>query len=222
MQEIDYQFVKNFCAESEVGDICVLVQFKPYKVKKGTKNNPSPFYDRDELLNVTNESERYLVSTMRGVQFEYGKKYESVVEEGHVFMTAEEKAEKKEKPDASCPILSRNKLTDVYCVDVVSPQKMNVPTAYFLKSSDGFTKMTKEDVDTRLAPWMPAPGKPGDMLFMQYALGTCACLMNVTKGHLYFNPEYMKYGIELSEGEEPNPVGSEIKSICSIASTLVG
>lgn len=178
--EVNYEFLKSFTAAAKeqyekTGKMpeCEITVFAPVKVKKGTKNNPSPFYDRN--ITVNDEEERYTLYARRHYGFLYGDRYEDHVEEGHVFREVNEGEEQlKTKPDTECPMLSLNR-SGKYCVDIVAPKKIG-QTEYFLRVFDEngdpyFNSVGGDSLLESINQWKPTHnGEYKEPIFKQFSL----------------------------------------------------
>lgn len=190
MIESKYNFVKDFSKAAQelfekTGEmpVCMIEVVAPVKLKKGTKNSPSPFYDRDMV--TEDDNERYTIYARKSYSFKYGDRYENHVEEGHVFREVNEGEDPlKTKPEPDCPMISLNR-SGKLCLDVVAPKKDGA-TFYFERvgysdgeavfENVGFENETNERL-TQINEWKPTHNGPFvEPIFMQFGLNTIQSL----------------------------------------------
>lgn len=183
--KMDYNFLKDFCRDVKDGDVCRLTLFKQVKVNKGTKNNSSPYYIREDGVDDAMRSTLYKMKTF---EFVYGKKYTDVVSDDHVFRSDDDKKKLKEYPDSECPILSRNLTTNRYCVDVVEPVSVTTSVYYYRNDTDKvYNKLDETTVNESVLQWLPKMRATDDKpIYMQFGLNS---VLSVSANGKVYNNE---------------------------------
>jgi len=189
IMEVNYDFLKRFSEKAEqaladTGNMpkCSILVFSPVKVKKGTKNNPSPFYDREMI--TENDNERYTLFQLKRYSFLFGDKYEPEQKPEEVTETEEpkEKVITRIHPDEACRMLYQSLKTSAYTIDVVNPEKVG-NTIYYTRSIDPIsgTAYTPVKNDSPLMEsvkeWKPTHnGEYKPIVYQQFTLGTVVSL----------------------------------------------
>lgn len=202
---IEYSFLLQFCKEATNGDECMITVFSPLRCRKGTKNSPSPYYDRDEF--IKNEEERYKLNKLNSFLFTYGKTYEEAAKELGIEPKEEDQVSKdinvrkKEKPDKDCPILVHNISTDKYCVELISPKLDGKTKCYSKILNEGdvlYKEVSDEEYELSIKQWLPEPkANYAPPILMQLTLDTVCSIKNLSKNTEYVNTNNKFHNISI-------------------------
>ena len=207
--EINYDFLKQFSekaeeilSSSEEMPRCSILVFSPVKVRKGTKNNPSPFYDREMV--TENENGRYTLYQLKRYYFKFGDKYEPITENKETEEEAKEKVITRIKPDPACRMLYQHLTTNTLTVDVVNPEKVG-ETIYYIKTPDSqlgcvYTPIQRESaLMESVNEWKPThKGEYKPVQYQQFSLQTVVSLTihNGDKCEEYTNAAYLENNLK--------------------------